>query len=267
VTFTDVSGGLTIGSVGSTSGLTSSGTILVETLTGDITLSQNLTTDNTTANAITLNAGKSTAIGTATGGDIKVSGTPILTTGTGGIVKLFSGSESSSTELTTLVGGASNRRNEVDETTSSFSPVLAANNSYALYRQAFVCSPLTAPTAPATQLFCPGATVVTLVATAGSGETIQWFTAPTGGTALATSASLTSGIYYAQSINSDNCVSPRTAVTVATNNALHFDGANDRVNLTSTSLQDGATAFTIEAWIKPDNSNWDDRYHAINWRC
>ncbi|WP_395627787.1 beta strand repeat-containing protein, partial [Daejeonella sp.] len=262
LSYVDASGGLTIGTVNPT-GIYSTGVVLIETLSGNLTLSENVATTNTTANAITLNAGKSTAIGTATGGDIIVSGTPTLTTGTGGIARLFSGSEASSTNLTTLVGGSSNRRNEVDETSGSFSPVLAANNSYALYREALICSPLTAPTAPATQLFCPGATVVTLVATAGSGETIQWFTAPTGGTALATSASLTSGIYYAEAINSNNCVSPRTAVTVATNNALHFDGTDDKVNLTSTSLQDGATAFTIEAWIKPDNSNWDDRYHAI----
>ena len=119
------------------------------------------------------------------------------------------------------------------------------------------------PTAPATQLFCPGATVATLQATPATGETIQWFSAPTGGTALASTTALVAGTYYAQAVNNNGCNSVRTPVVVATNNALHFDGVNDRVDLTSNSLQDGATAFTIEAWIKPDNSNWDGAYHAI----
>lgn len=119
------------------------------------------------------------------------------------------------------------------------------------------------PTAPATQLFCPGATVATLQATPATGETIQWFSAPTGGTALASTTALVAGTYYAQAVNNNGCNSVRTPVVVATNNALQFDGVNDRVNLTSNSLQDGATAFTIEAWIKPDNSNWDGNWHAI----
>ena len=120
-----------------------------------------------------------------------------------------------------------------------------------------------APTVPSTQLFCPGATVETLQATAATGETIEWFAAATGGTALASSTVLVAGTYYAQAENTSGCNSLRTPVVVATNNALYFDGVNDRVDLTSNSLQDGTTAFTIEAWIKPDNSNWDGAYHAI----
>ncbi len=120
-----------------------------------------------------------------------------------------------------------------------------------------------APTATALQIFCPGDTVATLDATAGSGETVQWYSVATGGTALLGTTALTAGTYYAESVNATSCASVRTVVTVATNNALHFDGVNDRVDLTSNSLEDGATAFTIEAWIKPDNSNWDGAYHAI----
>jgi gliding motility-associated-like protein len=133
VSFTDASGGLTIGTVGSNSGLTATGTIFVETLADDLTIAENITTDNATANAITINAGKSAAIGTATGGDIVISGTPTLTTGTGGIAKLFSGT--TSTALTTFVGGSANTRLGVDETTTTFSPVLANGVTYALYRQ------------------------------------------------------------------------------------------------------------------------------------
>ena len=158
LSLTDASGGLTIGTVGSTNGLTTSGTITVETLAGDLTLAQNVSTTNTTANAIVLNAGKSTAIGTTTGGNILVTGTPTLTTGTGGIVKLFSGSDAGSTGLTALAGGTANRRDGVDETTSTFSPALAAGNAYALYRQAV-------------QLVAPNITSFTPT-TAGTGESV-----------------------------------------------------------------------------------------------
>lgn len=122
----------------------------------------------------------------------------------------------------------------------------------------------TAPTATALQLVCQGSTVASLQASAGSGETVQWFAAATGGTALASSTTLVPGsTYYAQAVNTNGCSSTRTAVVAATNNALSFDGVNDVVNLASTSILDGATAFTIEAWIKPNNSNWDGAYHAI----
>jgi len=58
-------------------------------------------------------------------------------------------------------------------------------------------------------------------------------------------------------------VSEIVAVTAETNNSLYFDGVNDYVELAGNSLQDGTTAFTIEAWILPDNSNYDGSYHAI----
>jgi gliding motility-associated-like protein len=156
--FTDASGGLILGTVGSKSGILSSGTVTVETLAGDLTLAQSVGTTNTTANAIVLNAGKSTAIGTVTGGSILVSGTPTITTGTGGIAKLFSGSDANSTGLTSLVGGTANTREGVDETTSTFSPTLVANGKYALYRTAI---PVVAPVITS---FTP--------TTAGNGETV-----------------------------------------------------------------------------------------------
>jgi hypothetical protein len=145
LSFTDVSGGLTIGTVGTKSGIYSSGTLLLETLAGDLTIAQNISTTNTTANAITVNAGKSAAIGSLTGGDIKISGspTPALSMGTGGIAKLYSGFELNSTGLTTLVGGESNVRVSADETTTVFAPVLAANTAHAIYRTAMGTGDLT----------------------------------------------------------------------------------------------------------------------------
>jgi hypothetical protein len=130
----DVSGGLTIGTVGSTSGLTGSNTIRVETLAGNLTLAGSISTTSTSTDAVILTAAKSTAIGVGTGGDIIISGEPTITMGSGGIGKLFSGLESTSSGLTTLAGGSSNVRYNYDETTSTFSPVLSANNRYAIYR-------------------------------------------------------------------------------------------------------------------------------------
>jgi hypothetical protein len=83
---------------------------------------------------VILTAAKSTAIGVGTGGDIIISGAPNITMGSGGIGKLFSGLESTSSGLTTLAGGSSNVRYNYDETTSTFSPVLSANNKHAIYR-------------------------------------------------------------------------------------------------------------------------------------
>jgi len=134
LSFTDASGGLTIGTVGSNNGVFASGTVLVETLVGNLTLSQSISTTNTTSTAVTLNAEKNAAIGISTGGNIIVSGSPTITTGSNGIVRLFSGFEAYSPGLTALAGGQANVRNNADETTTTYSPALAGNNTYAIYR-------------------------------------------------------------------------------------------------------------------------------------
>jgi hypothetical protein len=105
---------LTIGTVSST-GIYSSGDIKIETGTGDINITENISTSSTSSDAIILNAGKSSSAGTSTGGDILVTGTPTLTTGTNGIVKLFSGSVAQSTGLTSI---SDNNYNGLDETSS-----------------------------------------------------------------------------------------------------------------------------------------------------
>ena len=70
----------------------------------------------------------------------------------------------------------------------------------------------TQPTASA-QTFCGGATVADLVAT---GTAIQWYSAQTGGMALADTTVLTSGTYYtSQTLNA--CESARVAVEVTVN--------------------------------------------------
>lgn len=135
LSFTDGTGGLAINAI------VSAGTIRVETLEGDIALTQNLATTSTSTDAIIVNAGLTTPVGTITGGNISVSGSPSITMGIGGIAKLYSGSESASTGLTTLAGGLANTRFSADESTTTFSPVLAAGNSYAIYRSTVSASP------------------------------------------------------------------------------------------------------------------------------
>ncbi|MFB9090636.1 Ig-like domain-containing protein, partial [Flavobacterium paronense] len=69
-----------------------------------------------------------------------------------------------------------------------------------------------APTASA-QAFCTSATVANLIA---AGTSLQWYSAATGGTALASTTALVTGNYYvSQTVNS--CQSLRTAVAVTIN--------------------------------------------------
>ncbi|KAF2515824.1 T9SS type A sorting domain-containing protein [Flavobacterium salilacus subsp. salilacus] len=86
------------------------------------------------------------------------------------------------------------------------------NRGYQLNRP-FTCIPPAAPTALA-QTFCGSATVANLVATGATGATFSWYTAPTGGTALASSAPVSTGTYYV-SQTVDACESTRTSVSIA----------------------------------------------------
>ncbi len=90
----------------------------------------------------------------------------------------------------------------------------------------------TAPTATS-QTFCTSGTVADLVAT-GSG--LQWYSAATGGSALASTTVLTNGIYYvSQTVN--GCESTRTAVNVT---------------ITSPATPVGLTTQTIFGGVGPD---------------
>ncbi|MBN1906739.1 MAG: filamentous hemagglutinin N-terminal domain-containing protein, partial [Deltaproteobacteria bacterium] len=118
---------MTLGAVNST------GTVDVATLTGDLTLTGAIETTDTTDTAIVLNAGKNTAAGTSTGGNIIVSGGSV-TTGAGGRASLYSGDVSDSAGLTALIGSGSGKfRYNSDESASNFTTTLSAGK-YAIYR-------------------------------------------------------------------------------------------------------------------------------------
>ena len=127
VTYVD-SDALTLGAI------TATGVVNVATQTGNMTLNGTIATTETTSSAMTLNAGKNTAAGTSTGGDIiHTSGT--ITTGTNGRATLYSGSISGSTGLTTLIGsGSGNFRYNSDETATNYTTALGSGN-YVIYRE------------------------------------------------------------------------------------------------------------------------------------
>jgi filamentous hemagglutinin family protein len=129
------SGALTIGSVNGTNGINNSGTVQISTVNGDLTLAHNVSTTNTTATAIRLNAGRSAAAGTAAGGNILVNNGVSVTTGAGGRATLYTGSVDGSTGLTDLVGfGSGNFRYNSDEVATNYTKALGAG-VYAIYRE------------------------------------------------------------------------------------------------------------------------------------
>ena len=78
-----------------------------------------------------------------------------------------------------------------------------------------------APNAPvaSAQSFCGSKTVASLQATATSGNTLKWYAAATGGTALANSTPITTTATYYVSQSSATCESSRTSVLVTINTA------------------------------------------------
>lgn len=122
------SNAITLGAV------TAAGVVDIATLTGDLTLSGALATTNATANAIKLNASKNTVAGTATGGNILVTGGSV-SVGAGGFATLYSGSVTGSTGLTALVGSGTGRfRYNSDEVDTNYTTALVAGTN-AIYRE------------------------------------------------------------------------------------------------------------------------------------
>jgi filamentous hemagglutinin family protein len=106
---------------------------------GNLSVTQGISTTNATANALVLNAGKATNAGTATGGDIGISGSGALTVGSGGRATLFTGSLAGSTGMGIVAG---NNRYSSDELTTAYSLTSAAlgAGTYAIYREAPILS-------------------------------------------------------------------------------------------------------------------------------
>jgi hypothetical protein len=121
-------------------GVNSRDAVQIATMSGDLTVSRPVVS---TQNAVSLFADKdatasSACSGNATStGDIKISGSGSVTAAAGFRALLYSGNQASSTGLTTLVGGTSNIRYQIDATTNTatISPALNATGTFALYRE------------------------------------------------------------------------------------------------------------------------------------
>jgi filamentous hemagglutinin family protein len=98
---------------------------------GNLSVTQALSTTNTSATAAFLESGKATAAGTASGGDISFSGSGSLTVGNGGRATLMTGSIAGSTGLGIL---ADHSRFSSDETTTAYTAALGSG-IYAIYRE------------------------------------------------------------------------------------------------------------------------------------
>jgi filamentous hemagglutinin family protein len=119
--------------------ISAGGTIDISTVSGNLTISDSVSTTDSTDSAIKLNAGKDTAAGTSTGGNIIISGGSV-SVGDGGRGTLYSGDVSDSIGLTDLVGsGSGNFRYNSDESDSNFTDTLGAG-TYAVYREQPVLS-------------------------------------------------------------------------------------------------------------------------------
>jgi filamentous hemagglutinin family protein len=99
---------------------------------GNLSVTQSIGTNNNSATALVLNAGAATSAGTATGGDITLSGSGGVSVGTGGRATLYTGSVAGSTGLGVNTGF--NRYNS-DEQNSRFTTALGSG-TYAIYREA-----------------------------------------------------------------------------------------------------------------------------------
>ncbi|TBV12352.1 YDG domain-containing protein [Stutzerimonas kirkiae] len=138
-------GTLTVGSVSNTdgsqaNGISASGKVRVETLSGDLNLHGNVSSGSTATDALVLNAGRAKSLTdldfhSGAGGSITAAGGISLTTGSGGRATLYSGSVAASTGLADLVGSGSGRfRYASDEVTTAYISPLGTG-LHAVYRE------------------------------------------------------------------------------------------------------------------------------------
>jgi hypothetical protein len=107
----------------------------LETISGNLTIAQNISTTDTTVNAVFINAGKSAVAGVTTGGNIIISGGATIATGTNGRITLMTGSIDDSTGVTSLVGSGTGKfRYNSDESVTRYSAALGSG-AHAIYRE------------------------------------------------------------------------------------------------------------------------------------
>ncbi|QWD79425.1 autotransporter-associated beta strand repeat-containing protein [Polynucleobacter sp. MWH-Spelu-300-X4] len=129
------SNALTVGVVNPT-GIVATGAIRISTVTGDLTVSENISTTDTTSSAIVLIAASGAAAGTSTGGNVTIASGKTITAGTNGRIVIYTGSVNDSAGVTDYVGsGSGNFRYNAKEGTAGRT-ALGASGKYAIYREA-----------------------------------------------------------------------------------------------------------------------------------
>jgi hypothetical protein len=244
--------------------ITATGAVNIVTQSGDMTLTGAIATTDTSTTALTLNAGKTAAAGTATGGDVKISGGTI-SVGAGGRATLYSGSIASSTGLSTLLGSGSGRfRYNSDETSPGYTTALGTG-IYAIYREQPTLS-ITPSTA--------SSTYGSVVSVAGVTETISGYqngddatdagisgsavftstatsTSNAGTYNIAYSSGLSNGVGYAiadRISSTDEYTIAKAAATVTANSDLTkvYNGVEQNVaGFTASGLVNGETIAVL----------------------
>jgi hypothetical protein len=142
----DSSGGFEVGSVGSLSGIHSSGNVEIATISGNLTISQEISSSGNSSDSIILYADKDSAAESSGDGNLLFSGLGTVTIEATSRALLYSGSKLSSTGLGCIINAEDNSRMGVDSTTvvSSISPAVSSTGVYALFRvtnsESLVCS-------------------------------------------------------------------------------------------------------------------------------
>ncbi|MDB4635617.1 autotransporter-associated beta strand repeat-containing protein, partial [Flavobacteriaceae bacterium] len=264
-------------------GIRSTGTIQVGTLSGNLTLANNISTDNTTNSAIKLYADQGEAAGSEGQGNIIISGTPTITTT--GLTSLYSGKPSSSDGLLDLVE-ASNIRIGVD-TTTEFNPALSSE-VYALFR--------TGPEITFTESFNSffrsdnAASAPQTMVVSATGLTADVLLTPPTGFELSTdgnsfsdsltladvSVSLENTTVYVRvkssasgypsgtmSLTTTGATPKGITLQAAASAALHFDGEGDYVAVNDLKNYINSD-FTIEFWMNMDDYDENPYIFSVN---
>jgi filamentous hemagglutinin family protein len=241
--------------------ITGTGLIDIATLTDNLTLTGEVQTTNATANAIKMNAGKNTAAGTSTGGNIIVSGGSISLTGGGAATAtLYSGSVDNSVGLTTLVGSGSGRfRYNSDEAATNYATALVAGTN-AIYReQPTVTTTASNDTRTYSGVgysggngvtyggFVNGDTSASLGGALAYGGTSQG--AINVGSYTITPSGYTNGLGYVLAYADGTLTIGKASATVTANSGtVTYNGANQSViGITTTGLVNGESASVLDS--------------------
>ncbi len=211
---------LAIGTVGSTVGMTATGTVDVGTQTGNLSLTQNLTTTNAAVSAAVLNAGIATAAGISTGGDIVVTSGKAVTVGAGGTAKLYTGSVAGSTNLGSMSGlgsGSGRFRYYSDESATNYTTALGTGLN-TIYRE----RPTVTPTVD-NQTMTYGSSLPSWTYSfsgVSNGDTVSWSTGPTVtvGGSQSTSSNFTAGSHAVSASGGASTSATGLGYNVATTN-------------------------------------------------